>query len=267
MMMLQSPRLLAAAVAAVFVAAVGAQAPDGAFLGTWKVNQAKCDISQMRLAFTQEPSGEMTMTIQGTSYDFRMDGQPHPAPFSSTATWTQTGPRTWRTLYRINNTDNNVDNYTLSEDGRTLTMRTVLLVPARSEQTMMFTRVGNGDGLIGTWQGRSLQAAAEQTMTLTAADGGKIRLHLMPIDASALLSPHGADAPVTGPPASIPPGMTLGFKVTGPRTFDLTLRDSGKPIFLQHATLSDDGRTLTVDSVNGPPGPAQDHTNIVYEKQ
>jgi hypothetical protein len=267
MMILRPRRLLAAALAGcAIVATVSAQSPDPAFLGTWKVNQAKSDVSQTRLAFTAKPSGEITMTIQGTSYDFRMDGQPHPAPFSSTATWTETSPRSWRTLYRMNNMDNNIDNYTLSDDGRTLTMRTEILVPARSEQTMTFTRVGSGDGLIGTWQGRSLQAAADQTMTLTA-DGGKIRLHLLPIDASALLSPDGVEAPVTGPPAAIPPGMTVGLKITGPRTFDLALTDSGKPIFLQHATLSDDGRTLTVDSVNGPPGPTQDHTKIVYEKQ
>jgi hypothetical protein len=124
------------------------------FLGEWKANNAKTDLTQVRLSFTRKASGETTITAGPLAYDFRIDGKPYPAPPSSIAIWTETGARTWRTLYRLNNLDNNIDNYTLSADGKTLTLRTEYLVPSRTEMTGTYTRVGAGDGLIGTCPAR-----------------------------------------------------------------------------------------------------------------
>src|SRR5262245_46807440 len=150
--------LRVAAAAVVLTAAMpSAQSPSLPFLGTWKINPAKSDMTETRLQFVRKPSGEITMTLQGTTYDFRIDGKSYVAPFSSMATWTETSPRSWRTLYRMNNVDNNIDNYTLSADGRTLTLKTDFLVPTPSQQTMTFTRIGSGDGLIGAWQAKTLQ--------------------------------------------------------------------------------------------------------------
>ena len=98
---------------------VAAQTPALPFLGRWKFNPARSDLQTTRLVFTQAASGEMTMTMQGITYTFRIDGTERPSPLESTATWTQTGPRTWRTVYRMAKTDNNIDTYTLSEDGKT----------------------------------------------------------------------------------------------------------------------------------------------------
>ena len=56
--------------------------------------------------------------------------------------WTETGPRSWRTVYKIGNVDNNIDNYTLSADNQNLTMTTDVLVPTKSRQTMTFAGVG-----------------------------------------------------------------------------------------------------------------------------
>jgi hypothetical protein len=137
-----------AAVAIVLTATtLFAQSPSLPFLSTLKINPAKSDMTATRLQFVRKPSGEITMTLQGMTYDFRIDGKSYPAPYSSMAIWTETGSRSWRTLYRMNNVDNDIDNYTLSPDWRMLTLKTDFLVPTPSQQTMTFARVGTGEGL------------------------------------------------------------------------------------------------------------------------
>ena len=256
---------LSAVFGALTAAITIAQSPPLPFLGNWKINPAKSDLTETRLTFTPKPSGEITVAMQGMSYDFRIDGKPYPSPMSSTATWTATGPRSWRTLYRINNVDNSIDTFTLSDDGKTLTMKTDLLVPAKAEQTITFTRVGTGDGLIGTWQGKAVQIESGR-LQLSPASGGKVQLRLMPSDFTALLTTDGVEAPVTGPAAAIPPGMGMALKVTGPRTFDWAWLDKGKQMLVYHATMSADGRTLTLESVNGPPE-SKDRTRLVFERE
>jgi hypothetical protein len=60
--------------------------------------------------------------------------------------------------------------------------------------------------------------------------------------------------------------MTIGLKITGPRTFDLTTKEKGL-LTVDHATVARDGRTMTMDEVSGPPGPGQQHVSFVWERR
>ena len=124
------------------------------------------------------------MTMAGTSYSFRIDGTERPSPLESTATWTQTGPRTWRTVYR-----------------------------------------------------------------------------------SAVLSTDGREAPVTGPPTAVPPGMTASLKTTGPRTFDLAMKLKGVNVTTGHFTVAADGKSMSAETVSGPPGPTEERSKSFFERQ
>lgn len=53
----------------------------------------------------------------------------------------------------------------------------------------------------------------------------------------------GQDYPATGPLAQ--PSMTLALREAGPRSFDVTGKKYGKPIFTIAFTVSADGQTLT----------------------
>ena len=125
--------------------------------------------------------------------------------------------------------DNNIDNYTLSADGQSLTMTTDILVPTKTRQTMTFTRVSGGPGLMGTWQTKSVQPG-DNWIELTAADGARVKVYWFPLDGTAVVTPDGKEAPIKGPAASVGPGMTAALKVTGPRTFDLSMKMNGANI-------------------------------------
>jgi hypothetical protein len=242
-----------------------AQSPAWPFLGRWKFNPARSDLQTTRLVFTQAASGEMTMTMQGTTYKFRIDGTERPSPLESTAAWTQTGPRTWRTVYRMAKTDNNIDTYTLSEDGKTLTMKTDYLVPKRFQQTIVFSRASGGPGLVGVWQTKTVQT--ESLLEMSSTDGRTVNVSWPSFGGSAVVSPDGREAPLTGPPTAVPSGMTASLKTTGPRTFDLVMKLKGVNVTTGHFTVGADGTTMTAETVTGPPGPTEERSKSFFERQ
>ncbi|MEP7309193.1 MAG: hypothetical protein ABJA98_27125 [Acidobacteriota bacterium] len=215
--------------------------------------------------FTTSPSGDITMMMQGLSQTFRIDGKERPGVLGSTMVWTETGPRSWRTVYKMASVDNNIDNFTLSADGQTLTMTTDVLVPAKSRQTMVFRRASGGAGLIGTWQTKSLQPS-DNSLELTAAAGPRVKVHWLPLDGTAVVTPDGQEAPITGPASSVAPGMTAALKVTGPRTFDLSMKMNGANVVSGHFTVAATGKTMTASSTFGPPGPTEEHVTMAFDK-
>jgi len=258
------PRVLILGLVMTTVVVAGAQSPALPFLGRWKFNPAKSDLQTTRLLFTQAPSGDMTMTMQGTSATFRIDGVERPAPLGSTAIWTQTGPRSWKTVYRLAKTDNNIDNYTLSEDGKTLTMKTEYLVPKRFEQMIVFTRASGGPGLMGVWQTKTVQT--ESWLEMSSGEGKMIQVSWPSFGGSAALSLEGQEAPVTGPPNAVPPGMTASLKTTGARTFDLALKLKGANVTTGHFTVAPDGKTMTAETISGA-GAAEERSKSLFERE
>jgi hypothetical protein len=72
----------------------------------------------------------------------------------------------------------------------------------------------------------------------------------------------GKDYPATGP--SVPPGYTLAVRKTGGRSFEMTQKMNGKPLYTSTFTASPDGRTLTeTDSANS----VAEKVKAVYDRQ
>ncbi len=235
------------------------------FLGTWKFNAAKSDVQTTRMTFKQASSGEMTMIFSGLSYPFRIDGKERPAVMGSSAIWTETGPRSWKTVYRMAGADNNIDTLTLSADGKTLTVKTERFVPKHAVETLTLTRVSGGAGLVGEWQTKSVENVDFQ-MTLASADPKQVAI-TWSWGGAAVAPIDGRDVPVKGAPTAVGAAMTVAFKLIGPNAFDLTLKDNSRQIYLAHYVIAGDGRVMSADVLNGPPGPGQERTKVVLDKQ
>jgi hypothetical protein len=235
------------------------------FFGHWTLNPAKSDLTTTSLIFEGSPSGDITMTAMGASQTFRLDGKERPGMLGSTALWTQTGPQSWRTLYRSANVDNNIDNYTLSDDGQQLTLTTDILVPTKSREMWTFHRIAGGPGLMGTWQTQRIQA--NESIEFSAAEGGRVKIHWVPWGATVIVTTDGKDTPVEGPASYVTPGTTVGLAVTGPRTFDLSMKLKGVSTAFAKVTVAADGKSMAMNTTRGPDGPTQQHLTATYEKK
>jgi hypothetical protein len=260
----RQPISAAAFVLAALTVVASAQTSTLPFLGRWKFNPAKSDLQTTRLVLAEAPGGDMRLTMGGMSYTFRVDGTERPAVLGSTATWTQTGPRSWKTVYKMAKVDNNIDTFSLSEDGKTLTMKTEYLLPKRFEQTAVFTRASGGPGLTGVWQTKTLQT--ESWLEMSSSDGKMVKVSWPSFGGAATVSLDGRASPITGPATSVPPGMTASLKTTGPRTFDLVMQANGVNVTTGRFTVAADGRTMTAETVTGA-GSAQERSRAVFERQ
>ena len=69
--------------------------------------------------------------------------------------------------------------------------------------------------------------------------------------------------PITGP--TVPPGLTLAYKVVSPKSMSYVVKEKGKPVNYGTQTLSADGKSFTDTSWN--PGKESEKTTGFYVKQ
>ena len=229
---------------------VAAQTATLPFLGRWKFNPAKSDLQTTRLVFTQAASGEMTMTMAGDQLhlphrrdrtalaarvhrDLDADRPPHlenRLPVGQNR-------QQHRQLHAVGGRQDADDEDRLP-GAEALRADDCLL--ARVRRT----------GLAGVWLTKTVQT--ESLLEMSSADGKTVNVSWPSFGGSAVLSTDGREAPLTGPPTAVPPGMTASLKTTGPRTFDLAMKLKGVNVTTGHFTVAADGKSMTAETVSRP---------------
>jgi hypothetical protein len=234
------------------------------YAGRWKLNIAKSDFGETTATVAKVGSDEMQFTIAGQSYKFRMDGKDYPSIMGRTSAWKQIDANTWETLIKQDGMLITTDTTRLAADGKTMTVHSKGPKPAGGtfEQTTVYERVSDGPGLEGKWKTKNVQNSAPTVLELTPSgtDGLMIKIPDFKISADAKFD--GNDYPATGP--GLPPGLTIAIQKTGPRSFDMTEKQNGKPLFKLSFAVSADGKTLT--ETGGPVG-VDEKIKAVYERQ
>jgi len=239
------------------------RAADLPYAGKWKLNVAKSDFGETTVRFAQTASGQMQFTTSGQSYTYQVDGKDYPSLFGRTSAWKQIDANTWEIAVKQNGKLLSTETVRLSADGKTLTIHETGPKPAGGtfEQTAVYERVSGDPGLMGTWKTKNLTTSAPTIVELIpSTDGLTIRIPDFQISCAAKFD--GQDYPATGP--TVPPGLTLAIQKTGPRSFDMTEKQNGKPIFKLSFTVSDDGKTLT--ETGGAIG-VSEKFKAVYDRQ
>jgi hypothetical protein len=234
------------------------------YAGRWKLNIAKSDFGETTATVAKVGSDEMQFTIAGQSYKFRVDGKDYPSIMGRTSAWKQIDANTWETLIKQDGMLITTDTTRLAADGKTMTVHSKGPKPAGGtfEQTTVYERVSDGPGLEGKWKTKNVQNSAPTVLELTPSgtDGLMIKIPDFKISADAKFD--GNDYPATGP--GLPPGLTIAIQKTGPRSFDMTEKQNGKPLFKLSFAVSADGKTLT--ETGGPVG-VDEKIKAVYERQ
>jgi hypothetical protein len=214
------------------------------YAGTWRLNLAKSDFGETTVTYAQTASGAMQFTAAGQSYTFQMDGKDYPSLFGGTSAWKQIDGTTWEIAIKQNGKLINTMTTTLSADGKTLTTNEHGPKPTGGtfDRTTVYARVSGGPGLLGMWKTKNPPRMPRIVeLVPSGTDGLAIRFPDDLESCEAIFD--GKDYPVTGPIAQ--PAMTLALQKTSSRSFDVTGKQDGKPIFKIAFTFSDDGKTLT----------------------
>jgi hypothetical protein len=76
---------------AAFVVLVGVSlvAADPPYVGKWKLNTAKSQLTGDTVTISTAADGMMTFDGQGFKYSFKTDGKEYPTPDGATASWTR----------------------------------------------------------------------------------------------------------------------------------------------------------------------------------
>ncbi len=251
----------------VFVATTAIFAAEAPFFGSWKVSSHKTDFTAAKVKFEQMPNGEIKETDQGgITTTFKIDGKDYPTPTGATVAWKQLDANTWETVTKINGKVIETDTATLSADGKAASIVSKIASAEGkvSEASMTLHRVSGGPGLIGEWRGTTdVKMPDDSYLELTARGADAVVLTLSPPAMTCDARTDGGDYPCSG--SAVPPGMTLSFKQTGPRSFQMVQKKEGNVLATIDGTVSDDGKTLT-SSVRLGNAPASDAMKFVYDR-
>jgi hypothetical protein len=244
--------------------AASAAAADNPFLGTWKLNPAKSKFTGTTTTFEQTPDGEIRMSQGALSYTFKTDGKEYDTPIGRKATWTQSDDRTWTTTTKQDGKVIVMTTRSLSPDGKTMTVVSKGTKPNGQafEDTTVLQRVSGQSGLIGKWRSKEVKVGSPNTYSFEANGDDGMTLKIIDLNASCAAKFDGKDYPATGP--TIPPNLTLALERKGSRSFELTQKQNGKPLFREAFTVSADGKTMTS---KGAPVGVNEQTTAVYDRQ
>src|SRR5215470_4926680 len=113
------------AVVAVMVVCTGvAFAADAPYLGKWRMNVAKSDVTGQTLTIEKTASGMMRYESGGFVYEFKTDGKEYPMPDGGTTSWKAVDAKTWDVTNRRNGKV--TANYRLVLEADTMTYQSAL---------------------------------------------------------------------------------------------------------------------------------------------
>ena len=237
-------RIASGCVLAVLCCCTLAQA-QSAFVGTWKLNQAKSHLTGDTVTYSTAADGTMKEMTAVGSYTFKTDGRPYTTPFDSTVTWKQTGPSTWSTEDRQKDMLLATNMIQISGDGKTMTIISTGTNPNGKtfDDTEVLTRVAGSNGLMGTWKSEKMKSSTSPVMEFAANGPNGIAWILPEIKAKLDLTFDGKDVAPVGP--TVPAGLTIAATKINARSFSFVEKMNDKAIFKGTLTVSHDGKTLT----------------------
>ncbi len=248
-------------VAIVFEAASILVAADAPYIGKWKLNPAKSQLTGETVAIEKTASGLMRFEMSGVSYTFNVDGKEYPTPDGGTASWKDLDANMWEVTIRMNGKVAVV--IKLSLEGNTISSSASIKKPdgGTIDQTGKFVRASGGPGFLGKWKSTEVKVPT-MSMELTPNGTDGLILRFPEEGTTCAAQFDGKDYPVTGP--LVGKKVSFSLRKTGPRSFEMTEKLDGKAVYQERFSVSEDGNTLTNDASSVS---AKEPIKVVYDRQ
>jgi hypothetical protein len=251
---------LRSGVAVALVVSGVAVAADAPYVGKWKFNGAKSQLSGSTYSIESAPGGMFQFDMQGFAYNFKTDGKEYAAPDGSMNTWTATSPTQWDGVSKLNGKV--VATYSVVVKGNAASLKIGMKRPDGTSMDVLssYARVSGGPGMVGKW--RSTDVKPPAVMVDIAANGDGISWK----DDTGYAFSGKFDGKDNAPGGTMTGSkFTLALRKIDDRSFEMTTKIDGKPFAVDTFTVSADGKTLTDTSV--PTNAKSEVTKFVYDKQ
>jgi len=240
MLKLRFPLLMA--VSLMTCAAWAANAP---FVGEWKLNPAKSQLTdQMKVE-----------SVGGNRYAFDFgvgaetvaaDGTDQPGYGGTTLAVTLEGPDALKVVRKKDGRVVVSANWQLSKDGSALSDDFTTFAPDGTPSNLkyLYQRTTATSGFTGTWESTNVKVNFGLTIKFQPYEGGGLSLISPTSDKPKNLSFDGKDYPNLS--SNAPPGTTYSARRVSERSLEVTDKLTGKIMDTQEITLSSDLKTLTL---------------------
>lgn len=241
-----------------------APASTATWNGTWKLDQAKSQMTGDTFTYSMNANGTIHYANGGTvSFDFACDGKDYAVIADFTTACKKINDTTYDGTDKQNGKVQSTWQRVISAGGKTMTITTKGTRPDGTAYTDVATyeRVSGTSGLAGEWKNVKATSSAAASMTI-AISGTTLTLAYPGYKQSVTAKLDGSEAPLTGP--TVPAGVTMSFKPIGSQEIHQVTKFKGKVFSEDTLTISSDGTTIT--DVSSTPGQSGKQT-YVYEKQ
>ncbi len=222
-----------------------ALAADDSFVGKWKFNPEKSQLTGLDYKIEDAGGGEYRFSFGDDVETLTLDGKPHVTKYGNTWSIKETGPRSWESVQKRDGKVTQVSKWTISGDGQTFTTVDKNRRPdgstGRSESTLK--RTSGSSGLAGTWQSASVKVLSP--ISLEIANWEKDGYSLINPAYKERLNFKFDDKEHTPKGPRVANGTTVTAKKVDDHTTELTYKLKGNTIETDRWELSADGKILT----------------------
>ncbi len=227
------------------VMASAAWAANDPFVGAWKLNTSKSQLTdQMKV---ESAGGDKYSFDFGAGAEtVAADGTDQPGYGGTTLAVTLEGPDALKVVRKKDGHILLTADWKLSKDGSALTDDFTSFAPDGSASNLkyVYQRTTPTSGFAGTWESSSVKVNFELVIKFQPYAGGGLSLISPTSDKPKDLRFDGKDYPSLSSNAA--PGTTYSARRVSARSLEVTDKLNGKAVDTQEITLSSDLKTLTL---------------------
>jgi hypothetical protein len=254
---------LAAVIGLGLSAAPLALAENDSFVGKWKFNPEKSQLSGLIYKVAEAGDGKYTFIFGDDSETVTL-GKEHTTKFGNTWLITQKG-NAWRWVQKRGEKVTSDATWTVADGGANSTYVSTDTRPdgSTTHNTITLKRTeGSGPGLVGTWESAEIKIGSPTAIEMAKWEGTGYSLKNPTSKEQTDFKPDGKEYTPKGP--RVAKGTAVSAKAVDTHTMELTYQLKGKTTETDRWEVSEDGKTLT-DTINFP-GESKSEVDV-YERE
>ena len=222
------------------------RAADDSFVGKWKFNPEKSQLSGLTYKVEDAGNNKYTLKFSDSSETVSLDGSPHTTRYGNTWSVTKKGPNTFQWIRKRNGKTLTDATWTVADDGATSTYDSTETRPdgSTSHDVTTLKRTGGGtSGLVGIWESTEIKVGSPGMIEIAKSGTNGYSMKNPAYKEETNFKLDGKESTPRGP--NVAHGTTVSAKDLGPNKMELTYKLKGKVTETDRFELSSDGKTLT----------------------